>query len=269
MSNKTLDEVLTEYDKADKLSRKDPDSVPAATRPGFEISIRRAKDALPGLRAQYTSLIMKNSIGLFLQGEEANVQKFMTAAVIEGAIHLNAGELFEKLVDVIQPTMGGRREFSVTQVGLLDNTLRELCEKAGHKAPLNRTNLTNLRVVQSRAKLVDYVRQLVFENNGNIPSLTAGQSTITMKALKKQFKDRRLVVVVTGAGSQDRGAIASLFTKSTNLSVDPPQGEEVDARFARERIMQVLRPTSAAPAQVPGEQNPPANQTEQNQQEQP
>jgi len=258
--SRTLDEVLTEYTKADALSRKNLDSVPEATRAGHATAIRQAKDKLPTLRVEYLTAILKNAVGFFVEGDPVKAEKFSKIASESGAFDLNAVAIFEVLADQIQGTMGGKREFSVTQVGQLDRALKDLVEKTGYTGQLNRISISSLQVVPNRAKLVNYIKELVNRTNGSTPSVVSAQNDLVTKAMKAKFNGKRLVVVVRNATSTDRSALMGLFTKVVKVNVD--EADQIDEKFARDTIIGALRPAKPAVAPAKAEETPPQNQNQ-------
>jgi hypothetical protein len=255
-----LDDVLTDYAKAEKLSKKNLDSVPEASRAGHATAIRQAKDKLPGLRVEYLTAILKNAVGFFPEGSPERASQFAAIASENGAFDIDAAAIFNALADEVQTTMGGKREFSVTQVGRLDQALKSLVEKAGYTGPLTRTTISKLQVVPNREKLVEYIRELVVRHNGSTASVVSAQSDLVAKAMKAGFNGKRLVAVVRNATSVDRAALAGLFTKVVKVDVDGD--EPIDERFARDTIMGALKPAKPAVAPTKAEDSSSANQNQ-------
>lgn len=255
---RTLDVVLTEYTRAEELAKKDLDSVPVTSRPGWGIAIRQAKDKLPSLRAEYLTRILKNSVGFFVDGDDAKALKFSEIAAKNGAFVVDAAAIFNALADKVQASIGGRKEFSVTQISLLDSALKDLLTSAGYDGRLERVTMASLQVVSTRERLVSYIRELVVNSNGFTASVIAAQSALLAQALKDKFDGKVLVVVVRNASSVDRAGLAGLFTRTAKVDVDAV--DEIDERFARDTIMGVLKP--AKPAPTPTKQPEPKSPVE-------
>jgi hypothetical protein len=153
--------------------------------------------------------------------------------------------------------MGGKREFSVTQVGQLDTALKVLVAKTGYDGRLNRISISSLQVVPNREKLVNYIKELVIRTNGSTPSVVAAQDSLVNAAMKAKFTGKRLVVVVRNATSTDRSALMGLFTRVVKVNVD--EAEVVDERFARDVIEGALKPAKPAVAPQKAEETPPQN----------
>jgi hypothetical protein len=236
---RTLEEILKDYSQADKLSKQNPEAFPLNGRPGIEMRIRQSKDKLPKLRLEYLTKILKSSYGFFLEGlDDAKKVAFAKIAVDNGAVTVDADAIYQKIADVVQPTMGRTREFSVTQVSLMDHTLKEVVEKTGYDGTLNRTVIGDMRVCKDRPRLVAYIRDLVARSNGSTPATVAAQSEIVSQALAREFSGKRLVVVVTNASAGNRAAIGGLFTKNTTVDVDAIEevNEETAATIFREGL---------------------------------
>jgi hypothetical protein len=235
---RTLDEILKDYKQTEKFSKQSSESFPLPGRPGIEVRIAQAKVKLPKLRLEYLTRILRSSFGFFLEGDETKGAAFAKIALDNGAVLVDADEIFIKLADAIQYSIGPNKEFSITQTGLMDHALRELVEKTGYDGTLNRTQITDMRVVNTREKLVNYIRELVARNNGSTPVTVCAQSDIVAQALAKEFNGKRLVVVVKNASSNTRAPLAGLFTKSTNVDLDSIEdvNEETAATIFRDGL---------------------------------
>jgi len=237
---RTVETILRDYQAAEAVSKRNMDTVPLKTRSGHEAAIKRAKLELPKLRVEYLTAISKKAYGFFVSGDKDKAEKFVKIAAENGAFVVNAATIYEVLADKIQFSIGGRKEFSVTQVGILERELRDLVVSTGYTGPLGKVAISSLRVVSNREQLVSYVRDLVMKSNGNMPAAVHAQSEIIRQALAQEFNKQRLVVVVTGATNLDRQALTGLFTKISLVDVDSV--DEVTERFAKDSIMGVLKP---------------------------
>lgn len=248
---RTTKTILEDYKRVELISKRDLNMVDPRTRPGHEAAMRKARLDLPKMRIEYLSAISKKSFGFFVSGDAEKAQKFATIAAESGAFTVNAAAIFDVLADRIQPSIGGRKEFSVTQVGLLDQGLRELVQKTGYSGTLNRVDIKSIRVVSNREQLVAYIRELVMRTNGTTPSAVFAQGEIIRQALAQDFTGQRMVVTVLNATNLDRTALSGLFTKTAMIDVDSV--EAVNERFAKDSIMGVLNP-GYVPATAPQKQ---------------
>jgi hypothetical protein len=236
---RTLHDILKDYKQAEKFSKESPEQYPPPGRPGIEVRIRQSKANLPKLRLEYLTAILKSSFGFFLEGEdEAKKDAFTAISVENGAFSVDADSIYQKLADATERSMGARKEFSVTQVGLMDHALRELVEKTGYDGAINRTTITELRAVPDRERLLRYIREIVARSNGSTPAVVSAQSDIVGQALSKEFSGKRLVVVVRNASAMNRAALNGIFTRSTTVDVDliPEVTEERAAAIFREGL---------------------------------
>jgi len=238
MNPRTLSDILLDYQKATKLAAKDLDSVPEIVRPAHAVAIRGAKDSLPRLRHEYFERIMKNAYGFFVTGDEEKGEQFAKIAADSGAIVIDGDAIFKDVANRIQPTIGGRREFSVTQESHLNEALRELVEATGHEGKMNRVSIKELRVIATKEALVEYVRELITRYNATTPVQFRMQADITAQALLKNFAGKNLVVVIRG--SVTNAPAATFFKRVTKVDVDSV--DEVNEKFARDTIMGVLKP---------------------------
>jgi hypothetical protein len=268
---RTLSDVLADYASADKLSKQDLEAVSQNTRAGFANRIRAAKDALPKLRIEYLTRILKNSAAFFVEGgDKLRVAEFKKHAVANGAFVVDAAAIFETLADKIQRSLGVTRQFSITQTGLLDQELRELVKATGYDEAPKHVAIRDLRVVPTRERLVDYIRELVVSSNGGTPSRVAAQAALLDQTLKAKFTDPRLIVVVENTSSLDRAALAGLFSKVIPIDLDDVDGE-VDERFVKEFVVASIqgRKPNDAPKTQSQSLSPAAPQAQQTQTQSP
>lgn len=236
---RTLRDILKDYSQAEKFSKQNPEAFPLPARGGIEMRVRQAKDKIPKLRLEYLSAVLKSSFGFFLEGaDEAKKDAFSKIAVENGAVTVDADAVFKALADATERTMGPSKEFSVTQVSLMDHALNELVEATGYDGTLNRTTLSELRVVKDRDRLLRYLRELVARSNGSTPVTVQAQSDIVKQAISKEFTGKRLVVVVRNAAPTTRAPLSGIFTRNTTVDVDslPEVTEEVAATIFREGL---------------------------------
>jgi hypothetical protein len=227
-----LPEILAEYRSAKDKADRNLDSVPESTRPGFGIAKRKAQEAIPNLKAEYLTRLLKNSVAAFAVGDDGKARQFATvAAKVGGTITVDARAPYEKMADRIAPSIGRSKQFSVDQASLLDQALKELAQDTGYLGKFENTSFRTLKVIPDRDSLVDYIRELVTASNGLTPAIIAAQNQILNESLKVGFDGKTLAVVVINAEPIDRQAIASMFTKTLEARVD--EAEAIDERFAR------------------------------------
>lgn len=255
MKLRQLNEIMVAYRSASKKANLNLDSVQESTRAGFAMAKRQAQDALPNLRAEFLARALKNSIAAFAVGDEARAKEFAkVAAVAGGTFTIDARAAFEKMADLVGPSIGRTREFSQHQAALLDQGLKTLAEDTGYTGRLEQVRFRTLRIVKTRDDLVDYVRELCYASNGVTPTFIAAQNQILNQALTSEFTGKVLAVVVLNAEPQDRQALGSMFTKVLEARVD--EVEVIDERFARNLFEGGSKPkTAQAPAPTLPEQN--------------
>lgn len=238
---RTTEETLTQYKNAQKTAKLNLDSVPATTRAGFGIRIRQAEQALPELKREYLTRILNNSIAFFTRGSAEQAAKFAAAAAVAGSTFtVRADACYERLADRVEPSIGRTKQFSITQVNLVNQALKELMDDTGYPDKLSSVSLIDLRVMTTRAALVSYIRAIVVKANGCVPVAVAAQNSLLKQALDTDFSGKRLAVVVTGVDPVERTTLASMFGKV--ISVDLPDGQEIDEGFARKVFEKAMKP---------------------------
>jgi hypothetical protein len=248
MSNRKIEEILADYQKTSKIANTDIDSIPLKSQPGWQTLIRQNKDRVPELRVEYLTALLGSSYGFFLDGDPKKVTEFVAVTKESGAFVIDAAKIFNKLADAVQPSLGGRREFSVTQLGQLNYALKELAQETGYGGEIYGATMTEIKVVPTRDDLVTYVRRLVVGSNGSTISVISAQNNLVADALKVEFLGKKLVVMVVGATNDDRQGLASIFTRTERVHLTPET--VVDERFAKETVMGVLKPGSRKTAPI-------------------
>jgi hypothetical protein len=257
-----LPEILAEYRSATKKANLNLDAVQATTRAGFATAKRQAQDALPDIKAEFLARGLKNSIAAFVVGDEARSKEFArVAASAGGTFTVDARAVFEKIADLVGPSIGRTREFAQHQAALMDQALKTLAEDTGYTGRLEQVRFRTLRIVATRDDLVDYIRELSYASNGVTPTFIAAQNQILTQALTSEFTGRVLAVTILNAEPQDRKALGSMFTKVLEARVD--DAEVIDERFARNVFEGGSKPkTAQAPVPKLPEQNTGANEQE-------
>ena len=257
-----LNEILADYKATFKRANLNLDAVQANTRSGFATAKRQAQDALPDLRAEFLARGLKNSIAAFVVGDENKGKEFAKVAnTAGGTFTVDARATFEKMADLVAPSIGRTREFSQHQAALLDQALKTLAEETGYTGSLNQVRFRTLKIVKDRDALVDYIRELCYATNGVTPTFISAQNQILTQSLKSDFTGKVLAVTILNAEPKDRQALGSMFTKVLEVFVD--EAEAIDERFARNSFEGGSKSkTTQAPAKTPPEQNAGAKEQE-------
>lgn len=247
--SRTVEAVYTEYAMALAAAELDLDTVSSRVRAGFEMAKRGAQERLPALALEYRSVIFSNARGFFPNGSPENVAKYVAISnkeVAGGVIVADANELYTKMAERIQLSMGASREFGSTQMVLLIEEIRQKSFDCGFPEPKS-PEMTDIRRLDTLADLADYVRQLVRTTCSDSLNSSYIGYTVAQKALKAAMTGA-LPVVVINTTSADRIALAPSFAASKSFSVD--EGE-VDEEFVISKLKALGGRSESEPKPAP------------------
>jgi hypothetical protein len=91
---KTLEKLNDELAAVEKTAALNPEELPPQTRGAWTAAINDARDRVKSLRAEYRTVLLRNSVAIFLSGDQAKVAEFAKLAEEEGAIVVDASALY-------------------------------------------------------------------------------------------------------------------------------------------------------------------------------
>lgn len=219
----TLSEILEQIEQNQKLADTDPESTPGLSRAGFAVAIREAKDLLVDLKKEYKDQLLDRARDVFVFGDKAKISEFGKLAEAEGAVVVDADELYRRLSGPCDASLGAEREFGPSQVSLLISGLKGVSVDLDI-LNMNAPKLPGLVKVEDAAATTAHVRSMVRAAVGDDLNKLYLAADVTKKALEVKFKASGLVVVVLNAtGPEDAREIATLFghhLPSVNLTSD-------------------------------------------------
>lgn len=219
----TLSEILEQIEQNQVLADTDPLGTPGLARAGFAVAIRQAKDTLTDLKKLYRTQIMSRAYDVFVFGNRTKATEFGKVAEAEGAVVVDAEELYQTLAQPIEASLGTEREFGPSQVALLIAGLKAVATDLGI-INMNAPKLPGLVKMENAAVTLAHVRSMIRAAVGDDLNKLYLGAAITNKALEAKYKASGLVVVVLNAmGPEDARGIAGLFAHhlpSVNLTSD-------------------------------------------------
>lgn len=241
MSDRTTDKVLKELLANLKTAKTELDSLPWQVRPGFGTAKAEAILNVPKLRNEYRDFMLANTIFLFPVGTAEESKKFAEVSSKEGgAVTVDSNEVYDILADIIEPSLGGRREFTVHQFMLMNDSIEDLSKNTTERLTVPQTAMNNLTAMANRQELVDFVKRLVVESHGTKLSRLYMGEKIVDQAIERGFQGKVLVVVALNADATARTEIVAQAKVSRSVEVDLT-GKEITKGFAIDTFKQAQR----------------------------
>jgi hypothetical protein len=224
---RTIEVILNDLKAALQAANIDLDGVPARSLPSFEMSKRQATDDAVVLKKEYVTRIMGISRAFVTTGDPQKALEYAAVAAREGAtITVDAQELYKKIADRVEPSLGSTREFTVNQLFLLHRALEVMAAELG-LSDLSAPRLRELRVCATAADTTAYIRELVRGSCGDVLNLTYLQSVIGDRALEMDFKGQLLPIVLLNVDGED---LRGMFRQAKLVPLT--QDTVVDVGFA-------------------------------------
>lgn len=209
---------MKEYKEAEEFSKKDLASWPRNTLPGAQMRQRECRDLMAKIEGLYSDVLRAGAFTMFPlveDGKPETLEQFLRA-VRETANPLvfSARTLYQKLADDIEPTLGDRRTFGITQVVRLVTLLTDLGRDLGFRnIPLPQQ--LDMVHCSTGDDLVAHVRLLVRSMNGDALNRAYIESEIVKRALSIRYTRSIVPVVITDATqSEVDGLGTALFSGS-------------------------------------------------------
>jgi len=119
----TLTALKTSYLETKRVATEDLSDVPSRVRVGRESAKQTAQANLENILDRYAEQLRQSAFTIFVTGNGS--EEFARIAAAEGpAIVVDAMALYKKFAEAIEPTFGSKRQFGVTQLGVLLQEMR-------------------------------------------------------------------------------------------------------------------------------------------------
>ncbi len=191
---------------------RDPDEVPARTRPGFENLRREAKDGIKGLTKEYGDKLYASSICFYPNGPEEKVTEFVAVAQQEAPsmIAVNARDLYTRLANSIWPSMEYKGQFTMDCYSSLVRELRYVAMDLD-VAEIKPPRYGEPFACSKFSELVEYVTKLVREAMGDDLNKLYLRKQIVDCAIENKLTSA-LPIILIGAAPDEAKALGEEFT---------------------------------------------------------
>jgi|SRR6185437_13273887 len=229
--NRPIKTILADIADNAKVANRDLESLPPSVRPGHVGAIRRAKENVTVLLAEYRAAVLENSLAFFVEGGAPGApEQFAEIAAEEGTLTADAGSMYASLAELIESVMSGSREFGIDQVVRLDYLLRGIATTSGYGRAVDLPRTAATYTVKDKKALAQHLRKLT-ETTGDGPKLNVLVTTQKLidQAVARRFARRTFAVVIVNASAADKKVLETMFNKK--VAVDLTGVETIDAGF--------------------------------------
>lgn len=237
---RSTEAVLNDIEQVQQIANTDLEAVSWQTRGSWEVNVRQAKEQLDALTKEYRERILAGSVAIFVEGDAAKAAQFVEIGEAEAnTITLDAGALYKKLAAVVEPALGTSREFTTHALSLLTVTIKNLKSDMGYREPVN-ARMHDIVHLRDHEELVQYIRTLVREADGDNMNRLFMENELVQKALQIRYMSNTVPVVVLNATSEEGANLVSAFGKGTFV-VPVGEGDEVNSEFVIKAFKQVQK----------------------------
>lgn len=215
-----LDRLMKKYTETQKISEMDLTLVPNANAAGWAMRKTDAVKELAAVRSQYDAKVKELAFAIFLTGENQWVELFASNAAHEvGTINVGADDFYDKICDTVEPSIGDRGTFGISQLGLLIRALDDLGREMGARnIPI--PQIDGVAHTHNRQELRDFVR-IIIRKTGVGDQLNAAwiQNETTKKALEIRYNKAVVPVILTGATEDEVATLQTTLFSGTSFVV--------------------------------------------------
>lgn len=232
------EKLLNQYEEAVKAAAVNLDDYPIKNRPGMEMRKRESATELPKIRQQYGEIIQAKAFGIFLEGDPQSSAEFARVASEEAStINVSADGLYQTLADGIEESMGTRRTFGTTQLGLLIGALTEVGRELDFRN-IPMPQIFDVAICADRAALVNTVREMVRAVVGDRLNLLWVSQHMIQAALSIRYTRSVVPVIVTNATADERQELSKSLFNGTTFTV-PVTAETVSSEHVLKALAEI------------------------------
>ncbi len=221
-NQRSLEAILKDIDQNTETLSTPLENISPRLLPGFQMSVREAKEQEGKLRTEYATRIGTSTSVYFPFGNPDKAVAFKDIAAKEGdAISVDSNALYLRLAEGVEPSIGHTREFGSSQIMHLTTKIREEFTALGFpNATFNRLILPEVRVVADVAAVAVYARELCERSLGTGLNAMVINKNIIDAALASRFAGKVLRIVVLNATPEEYNALNMSFRRITPVNVD-------------------------------------------------
>jgi len=219
-----LEEALKKFNENEKLADTVMENVEPKFRGGRESLKRDAEAARGQVRRAYAQLLHKAAFGVVISGP--GTEKFIALAEEEviGLLSIDGGEMFNKIADAIEPTLGVGREFGVGQFGRLIQEVATIAKELGIYSMAS-PKWTEAASTPDRKGLVNHIKAMVNSSIGTELLALYVQRQLTDAGLKSESTKANVPVLIHGIESERAQELGNaVFSLGRGTAVEVQEG---------------------------------------------
>lgn len=237
-----LSTILNQLEKAKNTASIDPDAPEyAKTRAGISVAIQNAKDSLPGLLKQYESALLKHGVAIFLFGSKEKTAEFARLVVDMGeAVAVDAGEMYRRLAEALERSLGASREVGTTQLSVLQTRLADIGREVGWIVRPNVSKQPTFGVLTDLESIMNWVRYVSELQVGESLAVEYIRRKFVTEAEKIRYMLNVAPVIFVNATPEEANKLGPMFGKGS-ANIDIPEDAVVDQEYVNSTFHRVSK----------------------------
>jgi hypothetical protein len=214
-----LEQLMEQYAEVEQIANQDLSAWPVKTLPGAQMRQRECRTQMEALGAKYKDALLGSAVAIFLDGDQQQTQQF--AKVAEGSggtLTISAETMYEDLAKDIEPTLGDRRQFGTSQLGMLVSALTRVGKDLDFRnIPV--PQIFDVTVCREHQDLIALVRNLVRQAIGDDLNAAYIKRAVGEEAIRIRYTRSVAPVVITNATADERTGLKNVFNGSFTIPV--------------------------------------------------
>jgi len=223
-----ISEIHKELQETREEATRDISNAPFATRTGLQGRKNAAINKVAVLEEQLRRAVIENSVAVFLYGDKEAQQEFAAVAEDEGkAITVSAYALFERLAKPIEENLKITKTLNVNHAVMFNNELSKVLHELQATFSGPGIGFGSILSGTDDVKNLPKLLKGLFDRSGLTELNTLYvQREVANRALKDDYDQNVVPVIVTGAYDDDKETPKKLFNRgSANIGIEVKQGE--------------------------------------------
>lgn len=235
-----LGTILNKLEAAKKMASVDPDDPEySKTKAGIAVAVQHAKDNLKGLLKDYESALFKNGVAIFLFGPPEKTKAFSGLVTEMGeAVVVDAGEMYSRLADAVERSLGPSRESGPTQLALMQARLSDIGREIGVIVRPSYTYQPSFPLLQTKEDVLKWVRNVAEVQVGDVLAVEYMRRSFTTAAEKIRYMLNVAPVILVNATPEEANKLSPMFGKGS-ANVEITEDTNVDKEYITQTFQNV------------------------------
>jgi hypothetical protein len=226
----TLEKITTDLDRVEKTATINLDDIPQATRGSWGNAQREAKEQLNALKSSYRDALFGNAVAILMNGDPGKIDEYVKLVRDGGeGLSVDANALYDRLAKSVEETVGGSRQWGVTQTQRLHLALQGVLHEVGlTEMPMPAKD--SMPFVATYGDVLAHVRQIVRDAVGDSLNRVYIENAVIKQAREIRYIGVMVPVLVTNARSDEADNLTRSFAKG-NTFVNLNTEDVIDKEF--------------------------------------